>query len=74
MPLAYSNDLKERIVFLHFDGYDRKTIAELLYISKQLVNKVLRIYYKWGCVEHPFKRQRGRKKILSREDMQLIGT
>src|SRR5260363_49802 len=50
MPLAYSDDLKWRIIYLHYDNYSISQIISILYISKGLVRKVLRLYKKWGNV------------------------
>jgi len=41
MTRAFSEDLKWRVVYLYHDGHGRKKIAELLYISKSTVNKIL---------------------------------
>ncbi len=53
MPPAYSNDLKWHVIYLHYDGYTKEQISKLLYISVSLVNKVLRLYKKWGTVTNP---------------------
>ncbi|GET01885.1 homeodomain-like protein [Rhizophagus clarus] len=50
MTRAFSEDLKWRIVFLYYNGHNCKKIAELLYISKTTVKKVLQIYMRWGAV------------------------
>ena len=71
MPLPLSEDLKWRIVFLRNDGFSRKKIAQLLYISKGTVNKVLYIYAKWGSVVDPWKKLRGRRKIFNRQEMNV---
>ena len=50
MPLAYSDDLKWGIIYLNYDNYSISQIMNILYISKGLVRKVLRLYKKWGNV------------------------
>jgi len=53
MAKTLVEDLKWRIVLLYYDGYSKKQIAQLLYVGKTLVNKVIHIYKKWGCVVNP---------------------
>jgi len=71
MPLPLSEDLKWRIVFLRNDRFSRKKIAQLLYISKGTVNKVLYIYAKWGSVIDSWKKLRGRRKIFNNQEMNV---
>ena len=71
MPPTYSNDLKWRIIYLQTDGYSRKKISEILYVSVSLVNKVLRLYRKWGTVTNPWKKVPGRHKTFDRNDMNV---
>ena len=53
MARAFSEDLKWKIIFLNYDSCSYEKIAELLYISKGTVKKVLQIYRKWGTVVDP---------------------
>ena len=69
MPIAFSTDLKWRIVYLYYDGYSTKQIAKMLYMSKYTVKKVLRIYRKWGCVVYPWLKKAGRRKIFNGDNM-----
>lgn len=70
MPLAYSTDLKWRIVYLyHNNGFSKKQIAQTLYMSTYTVKKVLRIYKKWGCVVDPWLKKVGRRKTFHGSDM-----
>jgi len=71
MAKTLAEDLKWRIILLHNDGYAIKQIANLLYIGETLVKKVIRIYTKWGCVVNPWKLVPGRKKVFSRNDMNV---
>lgn len=71
MAKTLAEDLKWRIILLYYDGYSRKQIAQLLYVGKTLVNKVILIYKRWGCVVNPWKRITGRKKIFNRNDMNV---
>ena len=61
MPPAFSNDLKWRIVYLHYDGFSTTQIAQMLYMSKYTVKKVLKIHRKWGCVVDPWLKKAGKK-------------
>jgi transposase len=72
MARAFSEDLKWRIVFLYYNGHSSNKIAELLYISKTTVKKVLQIYMRWGAVIDPWKRPPGRNKTQTQDDMKLI--
>jgi hypothetical protein len=72
MTYALSEDLKWRIVYLYFDGYSRKKISELLYISRSCVDKVLQIYSRWGTVINPWQKSPDRNKTLSCDDMKVI--
>ena len=72
MVRAFSEDLKWRIVFLYHDGYSQENIAELLYISKSTVKKVLQIYIRWGTVVDPWRKPSGRHKTLTRDDMKVF--
>ncbi|GET62151.1 uncharacterized protein OCT59_007409 [Rhizophagus irregularis] len=40
-----------------------------MYVSEATVNKVCRIFKKWGCVRDPFAGRVGRRKIFTRQDM-----
>ncbi|CAG8823422.1 15803_t:CDS:2, partial [Dentiscutata erythropus] len=61
MPSAYSEDLKWRIVFLRHSGYSKRQIAEILYVSRSLIYKVLWLYKKWGTVVNPWRQIPGRQ-------------
>ncbi|GES75264.1 homeodomain-like protein [Rhizophagus clarus] len=50
MTKTLAEDLKWCVIYLYSDGYSRKQIAKLLYIGETLVNKIISIYAKWGCV------------------------
>ena len=71
MAKALAEDLKWRIILLYSDGYSRKQIAKLLYIGETLVNKVIHIYSKWGCVVNPWRRLPGRRKVFNSNDMNV---
>jgi len=53
----YSNDLKWRIIYLQNDGYSKRKISEILYISISLINKVLCLHKKWGTVANPWRKK-----------------
>ncbi|CAB5381930.1 unnamed protein product [Rhizophagus irregularis] len=72
MAKTLAEDLKWRIILLYNDGYSRKQIAKLLYIGETLVNKVINIYAKWGCVVNPWRRLPGKKKVFNRSDMNIL--
>ena len=65
MARAFSKDLKWRIVFFRHDGHSQKKIAELLYISKGIVDKVWQVYVRWETVVNSWQNPRGRRKLLS---------
>ena len=71
MAKTIAEDLKWRIILLYNDGYSKKHIAKLLYIGITLVKKVICIYAKWGCVVNPWRCVPGRKKVFSRNDMNV---
>lgn len=71
MPPVYSNDLKWRIIYLQNDGYSKKQISKILYISISLVSKVLQLYKKWGTVTNPWSKIPGRHKTFDRNDMNV---
>jgi transposase len=72
MARAFSEDLKWRIVFLYYNGHNCEKIAELLYISKTTVKKVLQTYMQWGAVVDPWKKPPGCNKTLTRNDMKVF--
>ena len=71
MAKAIAEDLKWRIILLYNDGYSKNHIAKLLYIGITLVKKVIHIYTKWECVVNPWHYVSGRKKVFSRNDMNV---
>ena len=71
MAKTLAEDLKWRVILLYSNGYSRKEIAKLLYIGETLVNKIICVYTKWGCVVNPWRRLPGRKKVFSRSDMNV---
>ena len=71
MAKTLAEDLKWRIILLYNDGYSKKNIAKLLYVGITLVKKVICIYAKWGCVVNPWCCVPGRKKVFSRNDMNV---
>ncbi|CAB4438688.1 unnamed protein product [Rhizophagus irregularis] len=72
MAKTLAEDLKWCVILLYSDGYSKKEIAKLLYIGETLVNKVIHIYAKWGCVVNPWRRLPGRKKVFSSSDMNVL--
>ena len=71
MPLAFSIDLKWRIVYLYYDGFPTKKIVQILYMSKYSVKKVLRIYKKWEYVIDLWLKKTGRHKTFNGNDMKI---
>jgi hypothetical protein len=71
MPPTYSSDLKWRIIYLKNDGYSKRRISEILYVSISLINKILRLYIKWGTVENPWRKIPGRRKTFDCNDMNV---
>ena len=72
MAYALSEDLKWRIIYLYHDGYSRKNISKLLYISRSIIDKVLQTYVQWGTVVNPWRKPPGRHKTLNRDEMKVI--
>ena len=69
MPRGFSEDLYWRIIYLHTDGLSTLDIANMLHMSKGVVNKIKKRYNRWACIQNPFKGVSGRRKLFSREDM-----
>ena len=72
MSRTFSEDLKWRVVYLYYNGYSRRKIAKLLYISKSVVDKVLQIYTQWGTIVNPWQKLPERHKMLNRNEMMVI--
>ena len=72
MLREYSEDLYWRIIYLHADGLSTADIANTLYISKGVVNKIKKRYERWICVKNPFKGVPGQRKLFSRSDMTIL--
>ena len=72
MPKEFSEDLRWRIIYLYFDSLSSKEIANTLYMSKSVVNKIIEIYNHWACVKNPFKSMSGRRKLFSGEDLAVL--
>ncbi len=69
MPWGFSEDLYWRIIYLHTDSLFTLDIANILHMSKGVVNKIKKRYNHWACIQNPFKGVSGRRKLFSREDM-----
>ena len=69
MVKSLSEDLRQHIIYCQADGFTQKEIAKRLYVSEATVNKVCRIFKKWGCVKDPFAVRVGRRKIFTTQDM-----
>jgi transposase len=72
MVHALSEDLCWRIVYLNSDGYNEREISNLLHISQSTVSKILHIYRRWACVVNPLKKIPGRKKLFTRNEMDIL--
>ena len=71
MPSHLSEDLKWRVVYLWLDGHNPKEISEILYIGEATAKRILYYYKLWMCVDNPFKRTRGKKRIFNNNDMNV---
>ena len=69
MGKSISEDLRWHIIYCQAEGYTQKEIAKRLYVGKAIINKVCRIFKKWGCVKDPFACNVGRRKIFTTQDM-----
>src|SRR6266511_1717604 len=72
MPRGFSEDLFWRIIYLHTDSLFTLDIANILHMSKGVVNKIKKRYNHWACVKNPFKGIPGRRKLFSREDLTIL--
>ena len=72
MPKELSEDLRWRVVYLYADGYSIIDIANILYMSKSSVSRIINMYERWACVTNPFKGVFGRKKLFNRNDMYIL--
>ena len=69
MGKSLSEDLRWYIIYYQAEGFTQKEIAKRIYVSEATVNKVCRIFKKWGCVKDPFAGRLGRRKIFTTQDM-----
>jgi hypothetical protein len=69
MGKSLSEDLRWRIIYCQAEGFTQTEISKRLYISEATVNKVCRIFKKWGCVKDPFAGRVGKRKTFSTQDM-----
>ncbi|GES98713.1 homeodomain-like protein [Rhizophagus clarus] len=72
MPKEFSVDLRWRVVYLYYDDLSTVDIANTLHMSKSIVNKIIKRYNRWVCVENPFKGIPGRRKQFSNEDLEIL--
>ncbi|CAB4473446.1 unnamed protein product [Rhizophagus irregularis] len=72
MSREFSEDLYWHIVYLYTDGLSTVDIANTLYMSKGVVNKIKKRYNHWAYVINPFKGVPGRRKLFSRRDMTIL--
>jgi transposase len=72
MPQEFSEDLCWRVIYLYTEGLSTAEIANTLYMSKGVVNKIKKRYDRWACVKNPFKGVPGRRKLFSRVDMAIL--
>ncbi len=72
MSREFSEDLWWRIVYLYINGLSIIDIANILYISKSSVIRIISLYKKWVCVTNLFKGIPGKKKLFSRGDMYML--
>ncbi|CAB4482795.1 unnamed protein product [Rhizophagus irregularis] len=72
MVKSLSEDLRWRIIYCQAEGFTQNEIAKRMYVSEATVNKVCRIFKKWGCVKDPFICRVGRRKIFTTQDMSAL--
>ncbi|PKB99690.1 hypothetical protein RhiirA5_382998 [Rhizophagus irregularis] len=72
MSREFSEDLYWHIVYLYTDGLSTVDIANTLYMSKGVVNKIKKRYNHWAYIINPFKGVPGRRKLFSRRDMTIL--
>jgi transposase len=66
-----SEDLRWRVVYLHYDGFTLREVSELLKISASTVTRIMKCFQQWRCVVNPLKGQAGRRKIFRGSDMKV---
>jgi transposase len=66
-----SEDLRWRVVYLHYDGFTLREVSELLKISAPTVTRIIKCFQQWRCVVNPLKGQVGRRKIFHGSDMKV---
>ena len=69
MGRSLNEDLRWRIIYCKAEGFTQREIAKRLYVSEGTVNKIYRIFKKWGCVKDPFVGRVGRRKVFTTQDM-----
>ena len=72
MPREFSEDLRWHVIYLHTDGLSTAEIVNILRMSKDVINKIKKLYERQACVKNPFKGVPGRRKLFSREDMAIL--
>ena len=72
MHKEFSEDLQWRVIYLYTESFSIIDIANILYMSKSSVTRIINIYKKWACVTNPFKGIFGRRKLFSRSDMYIL--
>ena len=72
MSKEFSEDLHWRIIYLYYDGLSTADITNTLHMSKGVVNKIIKRYNRWACVENPFKSVPGRRKLFSNDDLVVL--
>ena len=72
MPRKFSEDLCWRVIYLQTEGLSTSEITNTLYMSKGVINNIKKRYRRWGCVRNPFKGVPGRRKLFSREDLNIL--
>ncbi|GBB91264.1 hypothetical protein RclHR1_18430004 [Rhizophagus clarus] len=73
MPKEFSVDLRWRVVYLYYDDLSTVDIANTLHMSKSIVNKIIKRYNRWVCVENPFKAALERNEIIRAHYLATIG-
>ena len=71
MVKSLSNDIKWQIIYHQLDGFSAKRTARRLYVSVATVYNVRKLYDHWGCVSHPFKGIRGRRRTFNSDDLNV---
>ena len=72
MPVSYSPDLRERIIYTYLQGETMRSVAETLKVSLGFVHKVVNLHQRYGQVTDPHATPHRGCHILTAVDKDYI--